>query len=364
MRVKLGEIADVLAGQSAPQGEENYCEDGIPFVRAGNLGELLSGKKIGEIQKVNDEVARRYKLRLFKRGSVLFAKSGMSCLKGYVYILPTDAYVVNHLACIIPKKIEPDYLRLYFQYHKPNHLVKDEAYPSISLSDISRMDISVPCKDAVRNIIKILTIVETVIFFRKQQITELDTLIKARFVEMFGNPVITEIFPRYKIGEVGNILTGNTPSMANDTYYDTPDIPFIKPGDISENGITNINNTENFVSSNARNIARIFPEGSVLVTCIGTIGKIGISLTESCCNQQINVVIPFSIVHRIYLAYCLLFFKPILQDIANAPVVPILNKSQFSNIEIPVPPINEQYKFATFVEQVDKSKFGMLKDSR
>ena len=89
----LKEIAIIGAGQGAPQGDKNYCDNGTPFVKAGNLLELIEDNSIDNIQKVSDDVAKSHKLKLYPKGTVLFAKSGMSCLKGYVYVLPCDAYV-------------------------------------------------------------------------------------------------------------------------------------------------------------------------------------------------------------------------------------------------------------------------------
>ena len=112
MRQLLRDIAEIGAGQGAPQGDSNYCDYGIPFVKAGNLQDLTIGGSIDNIQKVSDEVAKKHRLKLFPKGTVLFAKSGMSCLKGYVYVLPKDAYVVSHLACITPKDNISDYLTI------------------------------------------------------------------------------------------------------------------------------------------------------------------------------------------------------------------------------------------------------------
>ena len=96
---------------------------GISFMTSyRDLQELLEGKAITSIQKVSDEVAKKHKLRLYPKGTILFAKSGMSCIKGYIYVLPQSAYVVSHLACITPNEDISEYLRYYFNYHKPNQL--------------------------------------------------------------------------------------------------------------------------------------------------------------------------------------------------------------------------------------------------
>ena len=187
MKQLLKDIATIGAGQGAHQGDENYCNKGIPFVKAGNLQELLDGKDINNIQQVSKEVAQKHKLKLYPKGTILFAKSGMSCMKGFVYVLPQEAYVVSHLACITPNDDVSEYLRFYFNFHRPNRLVKDAAYPSISLSDIGNLEIDMKTEFERTTIIKQLRCIESVISLRQQELCQLDDLIKARFVEMFGS---------------------------------------------------------------------------------------------------------------------------------------------------------------------------------
>ena len=176
---------------------------------------------------------------------------------------------------------------------------------------------------------------------------------------MFGEPLSNGLYETKTIDEVGEVLTGTTPSMKKEEYYDSDDILFIKPGDIPENTISGIDTAENYISDKARKAARIFPEGSVLVTCIGTIGKIGIAEFESSCNQQINVIVPSSNINSLYLAYNLLIMRSVIQDAANAPVVPILNKTEFSKLKVMVPPYEKQCEFASLAQQSDKSKFEL-----
>ena len=135
---------------------------------------------------------------------------------------------------------------------------------------------------------------------------------------MFGDPLSAGLYGTKTIGEIGEVLTGTTPSMKKEEYYDSDDVLFIKPGDIPENTISCIDKAENYISDKARKAARVFPENSVLVTCIGTIGKIGIAKFESSCNQQINVIIPSSNINSLYLAYNLLIIRSTIQDAANA----------------------------------------------
>ena len=225
---------------------------------------------------------------------------------------------------------------------------------SITTEDLLSLPISLPDKSEQRRRLSLLLHCKDIIAKTEQQLAKLDELVKSRFIEMFGDPVASE--NKKKLSEIGRVFTGNTPSMKEPSYYESNDIPFIKPSDLNENGVTSIDDVEAFVSEKSRLVARIIPPNSVLVTCIGTIGKIGITTRESCCNQQINFIVPNDGINSVYLAYCLTFFKSTLQNIANAPVVPIINKTQFSELQIPVFEMDMQQRFATFVEQTDKSK--------
>ena len=146
-----------------------------------------------------------------------------------------------------------------------------------------------------------------------------------------------------KMGDIGKIITGNTPKTSDPKNYETRSICFVKPSDIAEDKITRILCSEFYISEYAREKARIVPPESVLVTCIGSIGKVAISGIECAINQQINAIIPDSSeCNAEYLAYLLQYKKSELQLMANAPVVPILNKSQFSELSIELPSLDEQ----------------------
>ncbi|MCL2235852.1 MAG: restriction endonuclease subunit S [Defluviitaleaceae bacterium] len=169
-----------------------------------------------------------------------------------------------------------------------------------------------------------------------------------------------------RLGDVGNILTGNTPKTDDPKNYDSSDIPFYKPSDIQGNLITVLGDSENYISDYAREKARIAPANSVLVTCIGIVGKIGITTQESSFNQQINCVLPNPGVYNPqYLAYAIMTVNRHLNHIANAAVVPIINKSQFSDVRVPLPPLDVQKKIADVLDRatalIEKRKAQIAK---
>ena len=155
--VKLGDVATISAGQSAPKSNY-FCEEGIPFVRAGSLEFLERGESIDLCEKISEDNAQICRLKLYPKNSILFAKSGMSANKGRIYKLERSAYIVSHLAIITPDetKLIPEYLMYWLQKHPPKTLIKDESYPSIGLTDIANMEIELPPLDYQKKIAKIL----------------------------------------------------------------------------------------------------------------------------------------------------------------------------------------------------------------
>ena len=147
-----------------------------------------------------------------------------------------------------------------------------------------------------------------------------------------------------KLGEVGEIITGGTPPTKDPRNYSSDDYCFVKPSDLTDEKVMMLDESEFHVSSYAYSNSRKLPKGSVLVCCIGSIGKLGILNVDATCNQQINAIIPKEGFYSRYLAYTLLASKHNLLNIANAPVVPIINKSQFSNIKIKVCPRQDQQR--------------------
>jgi type I restriction enzyme S subunit len=199
----LSQLATVSAGQAAPKDDE-FSDHGIPFVRAGSLDRLLSGITESDLELVSYETAKLRKLKTYPKGTILFAKSGMSATKDRIYVLQNPAYVVSHLATLIPDgNAHPDYLRLALKCFPPSVLIKDPAYPAISLGDIQSYEIPVPEQrnDQIR-IAHLLGKVERLIAQRKQHLQQLDELLKSVFLEMFGDPILNPPgFPVRRLSE-------------------------------------------------------------------------------------------------------------------------------------------------------------------
>ena len=168
-----------------------------------------------------------------------------------------------------------------------------------------------------------------------------------------------------KLGEVGQIVTGSTPSSKDESNYSPKEYCFVKPSDLPSQGIADIEETEYFVSQVGLSKSRVLRAGSVLVSCIGSIGKIGILTKEACSNQQINAIIPQDETDSRFIAYSVYAQRFVLESIANAPVVPIINKTDFSKIRIGIPPKSTQLAIVSELDKINeliRLKKEQLKD--
>ena len=351
---KLRDIAIVAAGQGAPQGENNYTDTGIPFIKAGNLVELLSGKKESDVQKVNESVARKYRLKLYPAGTILFAKSGMSCMKGYVYRLQSDCYVVSHLACITPFGVSGEYLKYYFEYHSPNMLVKDEAYPSISLSDIGNLDIKVASITEQEEVVDRLARIRRVIRYRRNQIKKIDNLVKSQFIEMFEG----EKYPDCPIKE---LVAGQVESVRK-RYKPDDRIHYVDISSIDNKLNQMTGYTEYRLQEAPSRAQQCIVKGDILVSTVRpNLRNIAMNTFDD--DHMVAssgfCVLRATSCNRSYLLVALLLdrFSRKMSELTTGANYPAIKDSDVLGYRIPRPPIEMQNKFAHFVEQTDKSKF-------
>jgi type I restriction enzyme S subunit len=155
------------------------------------------------------------------------------------------------------------------------------------------------------------------------------------------------------VGGAGKVVTGTTPRTSMPEYYGGAYM-FTSPGDIGEEMY--VKKAEKYISEKGLNVSRPLPRDTVLVVCIGaTIGKTALTSAEqSTTNQQINAIIPNENVFAHYLYYAISHRAPYLPSLAGRAAVPIVNKSNFANFPIPLPPRPTQKKIASILSTVDK----------
>jgi len=168
------------------------------------------------------------------------------------------------------------------------------------------------------------------------------------------NKIVPNGWKRFSIKEIGTVVTGSTPPTKYPENYGG-DLPWIKTPDL-DNEMFVFNSSET-ISEIGRQKIRLLPKGTVLISCIGNIGKIAIAGHELCTNQQINSIIPNEkIVDSVFLYFTIRRMQPYMQKIASKAVVPLLNKTDFSNIIVNLPPLPTQKKIVAILEKAEKLK--------
>ena len=148
-----------------------------------------------------------------------------------------------------------------------------------------------------------------------------------------------------------SVATGSTPPTSDAANYGD-EFLFVSPVDMGEAKL--ITRTEKKLSQKGFSISRKFPRGSILFVCIGsTIGKCGIASTELTSNQQINAIFPSPIFSEDYLYYAMAAAAPGVRALAGEQAVPLVNKTQFSETYVPLPPLPEQHAIAQALSDVD-----------
>ena len=153
-----------------------------------------------------------------------------------------------------------------------------------------------------------------------------------------------------RVKNVGLLQTGATPSTMKKNFFGT-DIPFIKPGDIFFNKI--VYNNEGLTFEGAKH-SRLASENSILMVCIGgSIGKAFYTDRNVCFNQQINAITPIILDYK-YLYYIMIseYFYKSLKNNSSGTATPIVNKSLFGEILIPIAPIKEQNKISNKINNI------------
>ena len=168
--------------------------------------------------------------------------------------------------------------------------------------------------------------------------------------ERNGLPELPKGWVWTTIGEIAQVITGTTPSKKDPSNYGDY-IPFVKPPQLNDCVITEAKDN---LSEKGASLARILPPDSVLVSCIGILGKTGINKLPVAFNQQINAIVFPEMINPRYGFY---YFQSAetrqwLNKKASATTVSIINKSKFMTAPIPIPPLAEQHRIVAKIEEL------------
>lgn len=185
---KLGELYKITSGGTPSRNHSEYYEDGtIPWVKTGDLKDKYlfeTDEKISQLGLENSSA------RIYLKNTVLLAMYGATI--GATSILKIDAATNQACAAFSPREDTlPEYLYAFLESQK-DKFIKDAvggAQPNLSAGYLKTIEFKLPSLEQQTRITRNLSKIDELLLLRKQQIAKLDELVKARFVEMFGEPM-------------------------------------------------------------------------------------------------------------------------------------------------------------------------------
>lgn len=250
---------------------------------------------------------------------------------------------------------------IFYAFQNINWKKYDEStgVPSLSCKTIEEILYYIPNKDEQDKISTFITLLDKKIELQQRKIEALKIYKKGLIQKLidFNNS------PERSVSEFGTIITGTTPSKLIPSYWNNGTIVWVTPSDITES--KDIYTSYDMLTVDGLNAGRFIPAGSVLVTCIASIGKNAILKTDGSCNQQINAIIPNENFNADYLYYLFEMKKGYLQSIAGTSATSIINKSSFEKLVFKVPSIEQQNKSSKILNclelKIENEKFKLKK---
>ena len=358
-QVKIGDVCIVERGGS-PRPIDKFItdeENGINWIKIGDTTDSMYITKTA--QKIIPEGAK--KSRYVKPGDFLLSNS-MSF--GRPYILAIDGCIHDGWLVLRDKNNSFDKHFLYYclsapiTYQKFKSMAVGGVVNNLNSEMVRGVSIPLASLDEQRRIAATLDKVTDLISKRRQQLKKLDELVKARFVEMFGDPVNNpKHWNKIALGDRCKIVTGNTPSRTDPANYGSF-IEWIKSDNINTPSMF-LTEAQEYLSEVGFQKCRFVESGSLLMTCIagsiGCIGNVAVTNRRVAFNQQINAVVPVQD-NVLYLYWLMQLSKPTIHNTINMALKGILSKGQLSEMFFPFPPVELQDEFATFAEHTEKTK--------
>lgn len=153
-----------------------------------------------------------------------------------------------------------------------------------------------------------------------------------------------------KLGELGEIMIGSTPSTSKLEYYSEEGIPWVTPTDI--NALT-ISGTPKKLSEKGMKVGRVVPANTILCTCIASIGKNALLTVKGSFNQQINSLTPSAENDSYFLLTESELWSEKMKRMAASGTMQIVNKTEFSELDTMVPSLDEQKIIGSYFRNLD-----------
>ncbi len=363
MRKKLKDVCMFYSGTGFPIQYQGQTKGEYPFYKVGDIANnAIAGKIYLELcnNYISSDVAKMIKGCILPKDTVVFAKIGEALKLNRRAITSCDCLIDNNAMGIAPKL---DSLRIQYFYFcmknlKMQTLAESTTVPSVRKTVLEKYEIEVPSLVEQEEIEKKLTLTQKIIEKRRQELSYLDEIIKARFVEMFGD--CTNMI---SLSELCLIITDGTHQSPK---FQHDGIPFILVSNLSKNTVTY--DTDKFISAETyKELYKRTPIeiGDILLSTVGSYGHPAVVVEDRkfLFQRHIAYLKPKSdILNSYYMHGALL--SPGCQRQIEEKVKGIaqktLNLSEIRKIRIPVPSLDLQKQYADFVHQVNKSKFDTM----
>ena len=362
----IGESCSVVSGGTPSRSKNEYWENGnIPWIKIGNI----KSKYVNEYDElITEQGLNNSSAKLLKKGTILYT---IFATLGEVGILDIEACTNQAIAGIniTDPRIKTDYLYYYLKSKKDyiNNIGRGVAQNNINLTTLKNFEIPLIDVNKQLNIVEILEKVERMICLKEKEIDDLDLLIKARFIEMFGDPIVNEKGWRTKpLLDMGQCKNGMN------FHYDDKGIDINCLGVCDFKNFSVIDNTKGLPTVSLNEMPSeeylLKDDDIVFVRSNGNKALVGRSLVV----YPGNVPTTFSGFCIRYRKYDNEIIVPYLLRVLKTDSVRMkmagrganiqnLNQQILGTLVIPVPPIELQEQFAAFVKQVDKSRFDIKK---
>ena len=354
---------------SGEWGTDDETGDGIPVLRTTNF----TNEGVVDYRNVVTRTITKKKIeeKYLRKGDIIIEKSGGSDKQPVGRVIffdgPEQTYLFNNFTGLLRVKDQttwyPRYVfySMYSNYRRGGTRAfenKTTGLHNLKTDDyVSRYEVSETSMENQMEICERLDRLYGIIKMRKQELQLLDELIKARFVEMFGDPIYNaNNLPMMCLNDLGVWNSGGTPSRTNPAYF-TGGIDWYSAGELKtlylEGSIEKI--TEEAIQESA---TKLFKAGSMLVGMYDTAAfKMGILKKASASNQACACIEPNETVNIVWLYYSLQLMKEHFLSQRRGVRQKNLNLGMIKGFEIPIADRGKQDEFVCFVEQVDKSKF-------
>lgn len=283
---------------------------------------------------------------------------------GRTMLLPPKSSIIGTMQYLIPKdNVQPEYL---YYVVKAKHLEKyfsGATIPHIYFKDYKNEQFDLVSFEEQRDIINRLKKIEIIIDNLSKNLLLLDELVKARFVELFGDVQHEEKYKGIPLGELCTMMSGGTPSTKFEEYYEG-DIPWISTVSLGPNHIDG-STAKGYITQEAvdNSATKLIPAGNILFGTRVGVGKSSINDVNICTNQDIIAIIDIdeSRFKRLFVKHVLDAYQPYYDSIKKGATILGITSEDLKDTLIPDAPIEVQMEYVAFAEQVDKSKFEIQK---